>query len=243
MSWFKQYKFPKFTIFQWVVHIGSWIPLALILYDGFRGNLTANPIQAVTFRTGKPALVLLILSLAATPLNTIIGFKPALKVRRALGLYAFMYVSLHFLIFIGLDYGFDLSLLKEAILEKRYALVGFAAGLILLPLAITSTKGWMARLGRKWKRLHQAVYVAGILAVIHYVWLVKSDIREPLFYGAIVILLLILRIAPIRKVLSSWRSKLTARLRPMSRARIKFFRPGEIIHPKITRIVDKGRKI
>jgi sulfoxide reductase heme-binding subunit YedZ len=206
-------KFPKLTLFQWIVHIGSWIPLVAIIVDYFRDHLTANPIQDITFRTGKTALVLLILSLSATPANTILGFKPALKVRRALGLYTFMYVSLHFLIFIGLDYGFDLALLKDAIFEKRYALVGFAAGLILLPLAITSTRGWMARLGQNWKRLHRLVYLAGILAVIHYVWLVKSDIREPLAYGGIVLLLLLFRLPRMRKWLSRQRSHWLGRLR------------------------------
>jgi len=206
-------KFPRLTLFQWIVHIGSWIPLAAIVVDFFRDHLTANPIQDITFRTGKAALVLLVLSLAAAPANTIFGLKPALKVRRALGLYAFMYVSLHFLIFIGLDYGFDLDLLKDAIFEKRYALVGFAAGLILLPLAITSTRGWMARLGKNWKRLHRFVYLAALLAVVHYVWLVKSDIREPLAYGAIVLLLLIFRLPWMRRWLSLQRTHWAKRLR------------------------------
>jgi sulfoxide reductase heme-binding subunit YedZ len=150
--------------------------------------------------------VLLVLSLAVTPVNTVLGLKSALKVRRALGLYAFMYVSLHFLTFIGLDYGFDWSLLKEAIFEKRYALVGFAAGLILLPLAITSTKYWMRRLGQNWKKLHHLVYLAALLAVVHYVWLVKSDIREPLAYGAIVLLLLFFRLPWMRRWLSLQRT-------------------------------------
>jgi sulfoxide reductase heme-binding subunit YedZ len=118
-----------------------------------------------------------------------------------------MYVSLHFLIFIGLDYGFDWGLLYEAIFEKRYALVGFAAFLILLPLAVTSTQSWMRRLGKNWKRLHRWVYLAGILAVIHYVWLVKSDIREPLLYGAAVGLLLILRLPAVRKAVTHFRSR------------------------------------
>jgi sulfoxide reductase heme-binding subunit YedZ len=198
-------KFPKLTPFQWLVHLGSLAPLAWLSYDFFAGNLSINPIQDLTFRTGKAALVLLVLSLAATPVNTVFGFRPALKVRRALGLYAFMYVVIHFLIFIGLDYGFNLSLLKGAIFEKRYALVGFAALLILTPLAITSTKGWMKRLGKKWTRLHRLVYLAGILAVIHYVWLVKSDIREPLSYGAAVGLLLLLRVPIVRRYMSNLR--------------------------------------
>ena len=203
----------KFTKFQILVHVGSLVPLALLIWDAITDNLTVNPIQDITFRTGKAALVLLVLSLACTPLNTVFGFREALKVRRALGLYAFLYVSLHFLIFIGLDYTFDLSLIREAIVEKRYALMGFAAFLTLLPLALTSTKGWQKRLGKTWRALHRWVYLAGILAVIHFVWLVKSDIREPLAYGAVVLLLLILRIPIIRRGVSlkGWLARLTLR--------------------------------
>jgi len=203
-------KFPRFSPLQWVVHLGSWVPLGLILLDYFRDNLTINPIQDITFRTGKAALVLLVLSLAATPANTLLGFRPALKIRRALGLYAFMYVALHFLVFIGLDYGFDLSLIWEAIFEKRYALVGFATFLILLPLAITSTKGWMARLGKKWKKLHRLVYLAACLAVIHYVWLVKADTREPWAFGGIVLFLLAVRLPSIRRWASSQRARISS---------------------------------
>ncbi|MCK4976213.1 MAG: ferric reductase-like transmembrane domain-containing protein, partial [Anaerolineales bacterium] len=111
-------------------------------------NLTANPIQAVTLRTGKTALVLLVLTLAVTPINTLFGFRQLLKVRRALGLYTFLYISIHFAIFIGLDYVFDLELILEAIFEKRFALIGFITGLIMLPLALTSTRWWMKRLGK-----------------------------------------------------------------------------------------------
>ena len=185
-----------------LTHIGALLPLVLLIWDFSQHQLSVNPIQEVTLWTGKSALVLLVLSLACTPLNTIFRFRPALRARRWLGLYAFMYVALHLLIFVGLDYGFDLDLLREAIFEKRYALVGFAAFLILLPLAVTSTKGWMKRLGRQWKRLHRAVYLAALLAVVHFVWLVKSDIREPLVYGAVVVVLLALRISAIRKAAS-----------------------------------------
>jgi sulfoxide reductase heme-binding subunit YedZ len=189
-----------------VTHIGALLPLALLAWDYWAGQLSVNPIQDITFRTGKPALVLLVLSLACTPINSVFGFKPVLRLRRPLGLYAFMYVGLHFLTFVGLDYGFDWFLIREAVFEKRYALVGFGAFLILLPLAITSTKGWMRRLGRRWKHLHRAVYLAALLAVLHYVWLVKSDIREPLLYGAIVVALLLLRFSPIRRSASRVRS-------------------------------------
>ncbi len=189
-----------------LVHAGALLPLAVLLWDYWQGGLSVNPIQDVTLRTGKYALILLVLSLACTPINMVFGYRPVLRVRRALGLYAFMYVAIHLLIFVGLDYTFDLTLIREAILEKRYALVGFAAFLILLPLAVTSTKGWMRRLGRLWKQLHRWVYLAALLAVLHFVWLVKSDIREPLVYGAVVVILLVLRIPRVRRSASHFRS-------------------------------------
>jgi methionine sulfoxide reductase heme-binding subunit len=190
-----------------LTHLGALTPLVWLLWDYWFNNLTVNPIQDITFRTGKPALILLVLSLACTPVNTLFGFKQVLPLRKPLGLYAFMYVCLHFLTFVGLDYGFAWSLLYEAIFEKRYALVGFAAFLILLPLAITSTQGWMRRLGKNWKRLHRWVYLVGILAVVHYVWLVKADIREPLLYGAAVVLLLCLRLPAVRKFIANFRNR------------------------------------
>ena len=192
-------RFPRLTKVQILVYIAGLSPLVWLLYDFITGNLTVNPIQAATLRTGKAALVFLILSLACTPLNTVFGFKPAIKVRRALGLYAFFYASLHFLIFVGVDYGFDTVLLQEAIFEKRYALVGFFAFLILFSLAITSTRGWMKRLGKNWLKLHKLVYLAGLLVIVHYVWLVKSDIRIPILYGLLVVILLVLRLPIIRR--------------------------------------------
>jgi len=204
----KRFKFTKFQLF---VHIAALLPLAILIWDVVQGNLSVNPIQEISLRTGKTAMVLLVLSLAATPVNTIFGFRPALKVRRALGLYAFLYASIHFLIFIGLDYGFDLRLVWLELLEKRYVLVGFAALLILLPLAITSTKGWQRRLGKRWKTLHKWVYLAGILVIIHYAWVQKSDIRQALIWGSVVILLLVLRIPVVRRAVVRYRKKLSAR--------------------------------
>lgn len=195
----------------WLVHIGAWIPLLSIACDYTHDGLTANPIQAVTLRTGKTALVLLVLTLAVTPAVTLTGQRWLVKLRRLLGLYAFMYVAIHFLIFTGLDYGFDAALLGDALFEKRYAYVGLAAGLILLSLAITSTKGWMRRLGKNWKRLHRGVYLAGALAVVHYAWLVKSDYRQPLAFGALVLALLALRLPFVRRKLSGIRLSLGRR--------------------------------
>jgi sulfoxide reductase heme-binding subunit YedZ len=195
---------------QWLrvlTHVGALLPLARLIWNFYFDQLTANPIQYITFRTGKAALVLLVLALACTPISILSGWRGVVGLRRALGLYSFTYASLHFLTFVGLDYQFDPSLLKEAIFKKRYALVGFATFLTLFPLALTSTKGWMRRLGKNWKRLHRLIYLAGILAVIHFVWLVKSDIREPLAYGAVILLLLVLRLKRVRSVLVTIRGR------------------------------------
>lgn len=203
-----------FERFNWqlalrvLVHIGALVPLAVIIWYAFTGHLTANPIQDVTFRTGKTALILLLLSLLCTPLNILFGLKAVLPLRRPLGLYAFFYVCLHLFIFAVLDYGLDLQLIQQVIVEKRYVLVGFAAFLLLLPLALTSTKGWMRRLGKRWKPLHRLVYLAALLVIIHFIWLVKADIREPLLYGAILLVLLALRLAPVRRALTNLRYRL-----------------------------------
>lgn len=203
---------PKFTPLQIATHIAAWIPLVWLLWDAFTNNLTINPIQAATQRTGKYALVMLVLSLACTPLNTVFGFRQALQVRRALGLYAFGYAAIHFSIFIGLDYGFNWALLLAEIVEKRYVLVGLGALLILLTLAITSFKWWMKRLGKNWKRLHRLVYLAGGLVILHYAWAAKGDILrlqgdiwQPLAFGAVVALLLVARIPGVRKAISARR--------------------------------------
>jgi methionine sulfoxide reductase heme-binding subunit len=181
----------QFSWLQIIAHLGALAPLAVMIWDGLHGNLTVNPIQELTFRTGKTALVLLVLSLCCTPLC---------KVRRPLGVYAFLYVLGHFGLFL-LDYNFDPGLLSEAIFQKRYALVGFAAFLILLPLALTSTKGWQKRLGKNWTQLHKGIYVAIVLVIIHFIWLVKADVRQPLEFGAVVAALLVVRIPIVRHTL------------------------------------------
>ena len=199
-------------LLQIATHLGALLPLALLVWDYTQNQFLVDPIREITTRTGKTALILLTLSLACTPINTLFGWKQVLRVRRALGLYAFLYVSLHFLTFIGLDYGFALEFIVDAVFAQRYVLVGFAAGLLLLPLAVTSTHSWKKRLGKNWKRLHRLAYLAGILAVIHFLWLVK-DVREPLRYGTIVALLLILRIPQIRKAASNVRRQIGKRRR------------------------------
>lgn len=190
-------------------HIGALLPLAWTVQDYFANNLTVNPIQELTFRTGRYALTLLIISLAITPLSSLFGWRKLIPLRRLLGLYAFFYASLHFLIFIGLDYGFDWELLKEAIFEKRYALIGFAAFLILLALTLTSNKKAMRRMGKRWKSLHRLVYLAGGLVIVHFVWLVKADLTRPLLYGAVLAFFLAFRLRLVRQ----WATALKTRLR------------------------------
>lgn len=200
---------------QLVTHVGALMPLVVLIWDGLNNNLTVNPIQEISARTGKAALVVLVLSLACTPLNTLFGLRRVLALRRPLGLYAFGYTTLHLLNFALVDYGLDPALIGEAILEKRYVLAGFAAFVLLLPLAITSTTGFQRRLGKQWKQLHRLVYAAALLAIVHFVWLVKADVREPLIYGAIVVGLLALRLPPVRHKLTrlrqSWATGRSAR--------------------------------
>jgi len=208
----------KVSTLQILVHGAAWGLVAWLLWDYFTGNLTFNPIQAATLRTGKYALILLVLSLACTPLNTIFGFRQALKLRRALGLYAFMFVAIHFAIFIGVDYAFNWEFIRLEVLDKRFVVVGFSAGLILSALALTSFRWWMKRLGKNWKRLHKLVYLAGIMVIVHYAWAKKGDLLslqgdviQPLIFGLIILLLLLLRIPVVRRFISNLRMRLIRR--------------------------------
>ena len=189
-----------------LAHIAALIPLAILIWDGMHDQLTFNPIQEVTYRTGKTALIMLLLSLAVTPLNTVFGARQLLPLRRTFGLYAFFYASLHLLIFAVVDYGLNWPLIRQEIAEKRYVLVGFTAFLLLLPLAVTSTRGWQRRLGQWWKPLHRLVYVAAPLVIFHYLWLVKADYRKPALYGLALGLILALRVPIIRRAIYKLRA-------------------------------------
>lgn len=152
--------------------------------------LGADPVAEIEHRLGLWALRLLLLALAVTPLRQLSGQAVLLRFRRMLGLYAFAYASLHFAAYLALDLRGYWAQVFEEIAKRPYITVGFAAWLLLVPLAVTSTQGWMRRLGRRWGRLHKLVYAIAILAVLHFWWIVKSDIREPLLYAAILALLL-----------------------------------------------------
>ena len=199
----------RISLLRTLIHILALLPLVILVWDFTQGRLTVNPIQEIQLRTGKYALIFLVLTLSCTPLNILFGFKSVLRLRRALGLYSFMYASLHLFNFIVLDYGFNLDLMLSDISGKRFVFAGLAAFLILSLLAATSLRSSVSRLGRNWHRLHWLVYVAAILSVTHFLWQVKADIREPLIYGILVALLLVIRIPYIKNVINNTRLHLT----------------------------------
>ena len=190
-----------------LAHAAGAAPLALLLRDHWQGLLIIDPVGIITARAGQAALIMLLLSLTMTPVQTLTGWRFWARLRRPLGLYAFLYAGLHFLTFVGLDYRFNLAWILEAIFLQRYVIVGFAAGLILLLLAATSSPLGERRIGRQWKALHRLAYLAGALAVAHYLWLGK-DIRQPLRYAAALILLLVLRLPPLREALERARRRI-----------------------------------
>lgn len=191
---------PRFARYQLLIHLAALVPLAWLMIDAASGNLSVNPIQDITRRTGRYALILLASSLSCTPVRILTGWTGVIRWRRPLGLYAFFYAALHLATFIGLDYGFNLAFIWADVGNKRYIFVGAAAFLILLALALTSTTEWQRRLGKAWRRLHRWVYLAGGLAVVHYTWAMKSDIRQPLLWGVFIGAGLMLRLPVIRKV-------------------------------------------
>lgn len=201
-------------------HIIGLVPLALLMIDIARRDLTANPIQYLEQRSGYAALVMLVLSLAITPLMNLAGFKPLQRIRRTMGLYAFLYALGHFLIFVWLDYGLDFSLLEGAIFKKPFVVVGLAALVILTALAVTSFDWAKRALRKNWMRLHKLVYLAGGLVILHYAWAKKGDIFrlqgdivQPLIFGGIVALLLIMRLPPVKRFITAARQRLSARMR------------------------------
>ena len=170
------------------------LPAASLLVSAFTDGLGADPVERVTHATGDWALRFLLLSLAVTPVRRLFGWNWATPLRRTLGLIAVGYACCHYLIYLGLEHFFDWQLIVEDVLKRRYVWAGFSAFLCLLSLAATSTRAMMRRLGRRWVSLHRLVYLAAVLGVIHFLWLVKSDLREPLLYAAVLTLLLGLRL-------------------------------------------------
>lgn len=199
-------------------HLLAWAPAALLLAAALSGGLGINPIQSAVQRMGRAAVWLLTAALAVTPAQTLSGFRPLQRLARPLGLYAAAYAGLHLLLNMGLDYGFNFSLWIPDMLGKQYIFFGLAALLILLALAGTSFRWWMRRLGRRWKLLHRLVYLAGVLAVVHYGLAAKGDlfalrgnVAQPALFAGLVALLLALRLPPVRRRVVRLREMLSAR--------------------------------
>jgi methionine sulfoxide reductase heme-binding subunit len=178
-----------------VVFLLCLLPLAALGWQALHGELTANPIEFITHATGDWTLRFLVITLCVSPFRKILHLPELIRFRRMLGLFAFFYACLHFTTYIWLDKFFDLSEMWKDIAKRKYITVGFTAFLLLVPLAITSTAGWIRRLGgKRWQQLHRLIYFSAALGVIHYYWLVKSAVIRPLSYGAIVAFLLLWRL-------------------------------------------------
>jgi sulfoxide reductase heme-binding subunit YedZ len=183
------------TIVKAALHVLCLLPLARLVVKYFTDDLTANPIEFITHSTGTWTLVLLLASLTITPLRKIKALNWTIKLRRMLGLYAFLYVCLHFTTYLWLDHFFDWARITQDIAKRPYVTVGFAAFVLLVPLALTSTKAairWLT--GKRWQQLHRLVYVAAIGGVVHFYWLVKADITQPVLYAIVLSVLLGIRL-------------------------------------------------
>ena len=177
------------------VFIVFLIPLGGLVWRGFHNGLGANPVEFIQLTTGRWALRFLVFTLSITPFRKLLNLPELIRFRRMLGLFAFSYLSIHFLTYLVLDQSLDVAAMAKDIAKRPFITVGFLGFLLLLPLAITSTAGWIRRLGgKRWRALHRLVYFAAACGVIHYYWKVKSDVRMPLFYGALVALLLLWRL-------------------------------------------------
>jgi methionine sulfoxide reductase heme-binding subunit len=172
----------------------SLIPFSVLIYNGFTGNLTANPIEYITHFTGDWTIYFLLITLSVTPLRNLTGNISLVRYRRMLGLFAYFYACQHFLTYFVLDQFFDLEAILEDIVERTYITVGFIAFVLLTPLALTSTKKMVARLGNKWRQLHSLIYLITGLGILHYYWMVKADIRIPILLAIIFVILMSLRL-------------------------------------------------
>lgn len=184
----------RVRLLKLAIWIGGLAPASWLAFRFVTGDLGANPIEEITHRTGDWSLRILLAALAVTPIRRVTGWNDVIKVRRLVGLFAFFWVCLHFLTYIVLDQFFGWSYIIEDVLERPYITAGFTAFLLMIPLAVTSTRGWIRRLGKRWGRLHRLVYVSGVLGVVHYLWITRADDTAPLAYGGILLVLLLARV-------------------------------------------------
>jgi sulfoxide reductase heme-binding subunit YedZ len=186
-------KLNQIYIKRFIFILSLW-PILSIGINTFQNNLGANPVEFIERHFGKWTLIFLCLTLSMTPLRKITHINQWILYRRMLGLFTFFYASIHLLCYIGLDYQFAWVDIKNDIIKHRYVLVGFLGWLLLLPLAITSSDNMMRKLKSNWKKIHRLIYLIAILGVLHFVWLVKKDVTEPLIYAAIILVLFLLRL-------------------------------------------------
>jgi len=188
------------TVIKPVLFILCLVPLALLVWNGLHHDLGANPVEKMTHVTGDWTLRLLLITLTVTPLRKLTGWHAVTRVRRMLGLYAFFYACLHFSVYLVFDHFFDMGEIAKDVIKHPYVTVGFASFLLLFPLAMTSTNKMVKRLGgARWQKLHKLVYVIATGGVLHYLWLVKADTRDPIIYGVLLALLLAYRALDQRK--------------------------------------------
>ncbi len=169
-------------------------PTLVLIWDSLTGGLSVNPIEDITHRTGDWALRFVLLTLAVTPFRWLSGWNEVIRYRRMLGLFTFWYASLHFSTYIVFDHFFDVRSIADDVIERKYVTAGFFGFVLMLPLAVTSTQGWIRRLGKRWSVLHRLIYVAAVAGVVHFLWLVKLETSEPLIYAAVLSGLFLVRV-------------------------------------------------
>ncbi len=183
-------KWIKFPVF-----VACLVPLGQLGWRALHGDLTANPIEYITHQTGDWTIIFVVITLAVTPARKLLRLPELIRFRRMLGLFAFFYGLLHFSTWIGLDNFFAWSDMLHDVRKRPFITVGFTGFALMIPLAVTSTAGWIRRLGgKRWLALHRLIYATAVCGVVHYYWLVKSDVRKPVFYGVLVTLLLLFRV-------------------------------------------------
>jgi sulfoxide reductase heme-binding subunit YedZ len=198
------------------------LPLAWLLFRAFTGRLGVNPVEELALVTGRWTLRFLLITLAVTPVRRLLSWNEVVRYRRMLGLFAFFYATLHLATYVVIDQFFDWRTIVEDVSERPFIMAGAGAFALLVPLALTSTRGWIRRLGRNWARLHTLVYAAAILGVVHFAWKVKADLEAPLRYAAILGVLLLFRIvwSVVRRLRSTRRTCPVARSPPDSARRL-----------------------
>jgi sulfoxide reductase heme-binding subunit YedZ len=196
-----------------IVFVAALIPLALLVLGSFRGSLGANPIEKITHQTGLWTLILLLVTLSITPLRRITAVNWVIQYRRMIGLFAFFYGCLHLMTYVWLDQFFDFHAMLHDVYKRPFITAGFTGFILMVPLALTSTQWSIRKLGKKWQTLHRLIYFSALAGVIHFIWLVKKDIQEPVMYAIILGILMSIRVFYWAR---NWRRKIVPAARPVN---------------------------